>query len=108
MGKDPVKDPYFWATEGVYTLCDLEDRQFTKPKEGEAPVEDEKKLCLGAVLLTEGLLLTTFDKEKIPLLRLQHASDFKMYTAQLWGKEPYSILSNSILRMDEKTWATKK
>jgi len=52
--------------------------------------------------------LTTFDKEKIPLLRLQHASDFKMYTAQLWGKEPYSILSNSILRMDEKTWATKK
>jgi len=24
-GKDSVKEPYFWASEGVYTLGDLED-----------------------------------------------------------------------------------
>ena len=65
-GRDPVKDPYFWASEGVYTLGDLEDRLFKKPKEGEAAVEDEEKLCLCAVLLTKGFLLTLFDREKIP------------------------------------------
>ena len=78
---------------------------FPKTKEGEPAVENEEKLCLGAVLLTEGILFTPFEREKIPLLRLQHASDFEMYTAQPWGKEAFSVLSNSILRMDEKTWA---
>nr|AAD25573.1 hypothetical protein [Arabidopsis thaliana] len=79
-GKDPVKEPYFWASKGSYTL----------------------------VVLTEGILLTPYGKEKIPLPRLQHASDFEMYTAQPWGKEAFSVLSNSILRMDEKTWAKEK
>nr|AAD25588.1 hypothetical protein [Arabidopsis thaliana] len=73
-GKDPVKEPYFWA-----------NRLFLKPKEGEPAVEDEEKLCLAAVVLTEGILLTPYGKEKIPLPRLQHASDFEMYTAQPWG-----------------------
>lgn len=81
---------------------------FLKPKEGEPAVEDEEKLCLAAVVLTEGILLTPYGKEKIPLPRLQHASDFEMYTAQPWGKEAFSVLSNSILRMDEKTWAKEK
>nr|AAC97213.1 hypothetical protein [Arabidopsis thaliana] len=107
-GKDPVKEPYFWASKGSYTLGDLEDRLFLKPKEGEPAVEDEEKLCLAAVVLTEGILLTPYGKEKIPLPRLQHASDFEMYTAQPWGKEAFSVLSNSILRMDEKTWAKEK
>ncbi|AAC62793.1 T2L5.5 gene product [Arabidopsis thaliana] len=107
-GKDPVKEPYFWASKGSYTLGDLEDRLFLKPKEGEPAVEDEEKLCLAAVVLTEGILLTPYGKEKIPLPRLRHASDFEMYTAQPWGKEAFSVLSNSILRMDEKTWAKEK
>ena len=81
---------------------------FLKPKEGEPAVEDEEKLCLAAVVLTEGILLTPYGKEKIPLPRLQHASDFEMYTAQPWGKEAFSVLSNSILRMDEKTWSKRE
>ena len=63
----------------------------TKPKEGEDAVEDDEKLCLGAVLLTERLLLTPFDKEKIRLSRLQHAFDFEMYTAQPWANKKYDM-----------------
>jgi len=31
-----------------------------------------------------------------------------MYIAQPWGKEAFNVLSNSILRMNEKTWAKEK
>ncbi|CAB88532.1 putative protein [Arabidopsis thaliana] len=92
-GKDPVKEPYFWASKRSYTLGDLEDRLFLKPKEGEPAVEDEEKLCLAAVVLIEGILLTPYGKEKIPLPRLQHASDFEMYTAQPW-MEVNTIIGN--------------
>nr|AAD15519.1 hypothetical protein [Arabidopsis thaliana] len=42
-GKDPVKEPYFWASKESYTLGDLEDRLFLKPKEETEKQENPKQ-----------------------------------------------------------------
>ncbi|XP_010468467.1 PREDICTED: uncharacterized protein LOC104748543 [Camelina sativa] len=74
-GKDPISEPYSWAVRGDYTLTQLQYRLFNEPEEGEEPLDDKEKECLAAVVLTEGILMTPYSLEKIPLSRLKHASD---------------------------------
>lgn len=67
-------------------------------------MEDEEKLCLGAVILVEGILMGVSNTEKIPHTRLMCTSDFDLYCSQPWGKYAFSILSESITKMNAKTW----
>ncbi|XP_010513139.2 PREDICTED: uncharacterized protein LOC104789090 [Camelina sativa] len=103
--KDPISEPYSWAVRGDYTLTQLQYRLFNEPEEGEEPLDDKEKECLAAVVLTEGILMTPYSLEKIPLSRLKHASDFEMYTAQPWGKEAYNILATCIQKFDKDSWS---
>lgn len=83
---------------GNLVLSKLVER-LEKKKMGE-----EEKLCLGTVILTEGILIATNPSEKISISRLAHAADFDLYTAQPWGKIAYDVLATSVKRLNEATW----
>ncbi|XP_023633140.1 uncharacterized protein LOC17874434 [Capsella rubella] len=116
-GKKPAKKPYSWTSQKDLTLSNLEDYLFSEPKditdlekteETEAPMEEDEKLCLAAVILTKAFLMTPHSLEKIPSSRLHHASDLEAYTSLAWGKEAYNVLATSIKRMDTNTWARRQ
>ncbi|XP_023634575.1 uncharacterized protein LOC111829541 [Capsella rubella] len=100
-GKKPAKKPYTWTSRKDLNLSKLEDYLFSEPKdisdlekteETEAPMEEDEKLCLAAVILTEGFLMMPHSLERIPSSKLHHASNFEAYTSLAWGKDGYQYV----------------
>lgn len=96
-----VRNPYEWTQGEKYTVPALYDylKSMKKCKENE-----HEMLCLGAVILTESIIIASPPKQLIHPSRLSAASDFEEYSSQPWGQLSYEILCHGIKKMSCNTW----